>query len=63
MSFIIQPMKGSTHSPAYFSKGRFRAKQEGYLQHNLVAGYTHFHFASNPQLVKNWLTVCLEGQK
>ena len=61
--FHYSTYEGEYTFPAYFSKGRFGAKQEGYLQHNLVAGYTHFHFASNPQLVKNWLTVCLEGQK
>lgn len=61
--FHYSTYEGEHTLPAYFSKGRFRAQQEGYLHNNLVAGYTHFHFASNPQLVKNWLTVCLEGQK
>ncbi|WP_274307236.1 cobyrinate a,c-diamide synthase [Solibacillus daqui] len=56
--FHYSVYEGTHESPAYFSKGRFRAQQEGYLQENLVAGYTHFHFASNPQLVKNWLTAC-----
>lgn len=55
--------EGNHTTPAYFTKGRFGAKQEGYLNDNLVAGYTHFHFASNPQLVKNWLAACLEEQK
>jgi cobyrinic acid a,c-diamide synthase len=58
--FHYSAYEGEHTSPAYFSKGRFRAQQEGYLAENLVAGYTHFHFASNPQLVKNWLTACLE---
>jgi cobyrinic acid a,c-diamide synthase len=44
--------------PAYETKGRFGQKTEGYLQGNLVAGYTHFHFVSNPQLVDNWLNTC-----
>lgn len=52
--------EGNHETPAYFTKGRFGAKQEGYSKGNLVAGYTHFHFASNPQLVKNWLAACLE---
>lgn len=51
---------GIGDAPAYMSKGRFRTQQEGYLSGNLVAGYTHFHFASNPQLVQNWLQKCLE---
>ena len=56
--FHYSVYEGVHESPAYFSKGRFRAQQEGYLHENLVAGYTHFHFASNPQLVQNWLTAC-----
>ncbi|MCP3742042.1 cobyrinate a,c-diamide synthase [Rossellomorea sp. BNER] len=58
--FHYSTYEGEHTSPAYFSKGRFRARQEGYLAENLVAGYAHFHFASYPQLVKNWLTACLE---
>lgn len=58
--FHYSVYEGNHETPAYFTKGRFGAKQEGYSQKNLVAGYTHFHFASNPQLVKNWLAACLE---
>lgn len=58
--FHYSVYEGNHETPAYFTKGRFGAKQEGYAQGNLVAGYTHFHFASNPQLVKNWLAACLE---
>lgn len=61
--FHYSAYEGNHTTPAYFTKGRFGAKQEGYLNRNLVAGYTHFHFASNPQLVKNWLAACLEEQK
>ena len=45
---------------AYEAKGRFGSKQEGYLRGNLVAGYTHFHFASNPKLVEHWIDACLK---
>jgi len=58
--FHYSTYEGKHTSPAYISKGRFCAQQEGYLHKNIVAGYTHFHFASNPQIVKNWLTACLE---
>ncbi|MFS0875093.1 cobyrinate a,c-diamide synthase [Solibacillus isronensis] len=58
--FHYSVYEGNHETPAYFTKGRFGAKQEGYSHGNLVAGYTHFHFASNPQLVKNWLAACLE---
>ena len=44
--------------PAYATKGRFGKKEEGYLTSTVVAGYTHFHFLSNPQLVDNWLAAC-----
>ncbi|MEK4227965.1 cobyrinate a,c-diamide synthase [Solibacillus sp. FSL H8-0538] len=49
---------GEHVSPAYATKGRFGAKAEGYQKNQLVAGYTHFHFASNPQLVDNWIRAC-----
>lgn len=45
---------------AYEAKGRFGSKQEGCVLGNLVAGYTHFHFASNPILAKNWINACLK---
>ncbi|MEK4026652.1 cobyrinate a,c-diamide synthase [Mammaliicoccus sciuri] len=61
--FHYSKYEGEHTTPAYFSKGRFRAQQEGYLHKNLVAGFTHFHFASNPQLVENWLKACLEGEQ
>lgn len=61
--FHYSKYEGEFTKPAYFSKGRFRAQQEGYLHQNLVAGFTHFHFASNPQLVENWLNACLEGER
>ncbi|MDM5334086.1 cobyrinate a,c-diamide synthase [Ureibacillus composti] len=61
--FHYSTYQGEHDYPAYFSKGRFRAQQEGYLHKNLVAGYTHFHFASNPKIIKNWLQACLEGIK
>jgi cobyrinic acid a,c-diamide synthase len=35
-------------------------KKEGYLKHNLVAGYTHFHFASSSKLAMNWIEKCKE---
>ncbi|MBM7703735.1 cobyrinate a,c-diamide synthase [Metabacillus iocasae] len=45
---------------AYETKGMHGTKQEGYLNQNVVAGYTHFHFASNPELVINWINHCEE---
>ncbi|KRF67367.1 cobyrinic acid a,c-diamide synthase [Bacillus sp. Soil768D1] len=48
---------------AYVAKGRFGSKKEGCIIGNLVAGYTHFHFASNPKLVENWINACLKQKK
>jgi len=44
---------------AYETKGMSGIKHEGYQKKNLVAGYTHFHFASNPNMVDNWIKKCL----
>ncbi|MEY9979925.1 cobyrinate a,c-diamide synthase [Lysinibacillus sp. RC79] len=56
--FHYSKYSGSHNTPAYETKGRFGNKQEGYQAGKLVAGYTHFHFVSNPKLVDNWLTAC-----
>nr|WP_272495658.1 cobyrinate a,c-diamide synthase [Bacillus pinisoli] len=45
---------------AYETKGYFHTGKEGYMKHHLVAGYTHFHFASCPELVLNWIQLCKE---
>ncbi|NDI35505.1 cobyrinate a,c-diamide synthase [Chengkuizengella sediminis] len=50
----------ASYEHAYETKGMRGTKQEGYLNQNLIAGYTHFHFASNPTLVKNWIEKCVE---
>ncbi|UFJ41481.1 cobyrinate a,c-diamide synthase [Brevibacillus humidisoli] len=56
----------STYAPpagevpyAYETKGLRGMKQEGYARDNLVAGYTHLHFASNPMIVTRWIERCL----
>lgn len=56
--FHYSSYSGTHDTPAYETKGRFGNKEEGYQTGNLVAGYTHFHFVSNPKLVENWLTAC-----
>ncbi|MGM7722941.1 cobyrinate a,c-diamide synthase [Metabacillus sp. Hm71] len=54
----------STFSPkeevhhAYETKGMRGTKLEGCLKHNVVAGYTHIHFASCPELVEKWIAYC-----
>lgn len=48
---------------AYKSEGLRGSKQEGYVSNNLIAGYTHLHFASCPKIVENWLTKCMEWKE
>jgi cobyrinic acid a,c-diamide synthase len=48
---------------AYETKGMRGVSKEGFLIHNLVAGYTHFHFASCPDMVENWIRKCLENRR
>lgn len=47
---------------AYETQGLRGINKEGYLLHNLVAGYTHFHFASCPEMVDQWVKKCLENK-
>jgi cobyrinic acid a,c-diamide synthase len=53
-------LPGEAHQFAYETKGTRGKQKEGYVSGNLVAGYTHIHFASNPELVENWINRCLE---
>lgn len=54
----FQPDERLDWSSAYESKGRLGTKPEGYTAWNLIAGYTHVHFVSNPGMVDNWLKAC-----
>jgi cobyrinic acid a,c-diamide synthase len=55
-TFHPKTIKNNKH--AYVTKGMRGTKQEGYMQGNLVAGYTHFHFGSCPKMVENWIQQC-----
>lgn len=46
-------------SHAYETVGLRGTKLEGYAQGNLLAGYTHLHFASNPHMVERFIRACL----
>lgn len=50
-------------NPAYHSKGLRKNGPEGYVADNMIAGYTHIHFASCPNLVEQWLNRCLEWRR
>lgn len=56
-SSYISDEKGE---PAYESKGRMGVQKEGIVIGNVIAGYTHLHFASCPQMVQKWLNKCME---
>ncbi len=43
---------------AYELTGLRGTKPEGYARDNLLAGYTHLHFASRPDMVPRWLNAC-----
>lgn len=45
---------------AFETQGRERTTTEGIVTKNLVAGYTHLHFASCPSVAKRWIDRCLE---
>ncbi|WP_100407082.1 cobyrinate a,c-diamide synthase [Bacillus solitudinis] len=44
--------------PVYETSGLRGVKQEGFYQNQLVAGYTHLHFGSNPMIASNWVEAC-----
>jgi cobyrinic acid a,c-diamide synthase len=56
---VFEPNNDQVIPSAYETKGLRGTKQEGILQHNMVAGYTHTHFASNPDMVQRWVDKCL----
>ena len=43
---------------AYHTKGFVGTVNEGFMANNLIAGYTHIHFASCLELVDNWIKKC-----
>ncbi|KGR77146.1 cobyrinate a,c-diamide synthase [Ureibacillus manganicus] len=45
---------------SYQTKGLQGVKNEGYLIHNVVAGFTHFHFGSCSEMVENLIEKCIE---
>ncbi len=47
---------------AYTIRGFGGMMKEGYMTDNLIAGYTHIHFASALPMVENWIAKCKEYQ-
>lgn len=49
-----------TYPYAYETTGLRGVKKEGYCSGNILAGYTHVHFASNPDAALRWVRICSE---
>lgn len=49
---------GRACAPAYEVHGRFGQKKDGCVQGNLLAGYVHLHFGSNPDAAKRFIAAC-----
>lgn len=43
---------------AYETESTYGKKHEGYQSRNLVAGFTHIHFATCPKIVENFVALC-----
>ncbi|WP_038091817.1 cobyrinate a,c-diamide synthase [Tumebacillus flagellatus] len=48
---------------AYVTKGLRGQKEEGFTTPNLVAGYTHLYFPSNPQVPRRFLSAAAEYRR
>lgn len=48
---------------AYEISGYASKQREGYVKENLLASFTHLHFASNPSMVKRFISVCRNYRK
>lgn len=60
---VFEPAASATLPPAYKTKGMRGSKEEGALSGSLVSGYTHLHFASNPDMPRRWIEKCLHFRK
>jgi cobyrinic acid a,c-diamide synthase len=58
---VFHPKAEIQHS--YQTKGMGGFKKEGFMRGNLIAGYTHFHFGSCPEMVENWMKKCEEYKR
>ncbi len=56
---VFEANEGQTFQPAYETKGLRGIKQDGYMNFNVIAGYTHFHFGSAPDMVQRWIDQCV----
>ncbi|MFS0840131.1 cobyrinate a,c-diamide synthase [Paenibacillus sp. 1P03SA] len=60
---VFEPAPSAALPPAYKTKGMRGSKEEGALSGSLISGYTHLHFASNPDMPRRWIEKCLHFRK
>lgn len=60
-SKIIPEQEDYPH--AYETKGLRGTGRDGYAQANVMAGYTHLHFASNPNAAERFIAQCSEYRR
>ncbi|MFB4164088.1 cobyrinate a,c-diamide synthase [Alteribacillus sp. JSM 102045] len=48
---------------AYRIKALRKSAQEGFIQNNITAGYTHIHFGSNPSITKRFVECAAEWKE
>ncbi|MFC0216688.1 cobyrinate a,c-diamide synthase [Paenibacillus chartarius] len=61
--YSIYQAPASPLPAAYKLTGRGGAKAEGVVYKKLIAGYTHIHFGSAPELAKRYVKACSENNK
>ncbi|GIO12532.1 cobyrinate a,c-diamide synthase [Cohnella xylanilytica] len=55
---VYEAPEGEEPPYAYETKGLRGTKREGFVRDRLVAGYTHLHFASNPEVAGRFAEAC-----
>ena len=54
----LEPLDEAAFPHAYETTGLRGAKLDGYAQSNVMAGYIHLHFASNPRAAQRFVAAC-----
>lgn len=55
----IEPIADEPYPYIYETKGMRGTSQDGYASANVMAGYVHIHFASNPNAAIRYVTACM----
>ncbi|WP_199615785.1 cobyrinate a,c-diamide synthase [Paenibacillus alkalitolerans] len=60
---VMEPLDGGSFPYIYETAGLRGTKPDGYSSSNIMAGYIHIHFSSNPNAAKRFLAKCMEYRK